>query len=118
MDVFALTSRSEGMPLAILEAWAAKLPVIASDAGGIPDIVCPHVNGLLFPSGDRMALINSLNSMLKDSKLRERIAAQGHSNVRDNYSLSRMVSGYRELYRAQPHPNTYLAVPSFLAHLS
>src|SRR5262249_55707283 len=52
MDVFALTSRSEGMPLAILEAWAAGLPVVASRVGGIPEVVADGRTGLLFPAGD------------------------------------------------------------------
>src|SRR5207302_10208239 len=52
MDVFALTSRSEGMPLSVLEAWAAGVPVVASRVGGLPELVEHGRNGMLFNFGD------------------------------------------------------------------
>ena len=64
MDVFALTSRLEGLPLAILEAWAAGLPVIASSVGGVPALVDPGRTGLLFPSGDEETLAGLLGELL------------------------------------------------------
>jgi glycosyltransferase involved in cell wall biosynthesis len=99
MDIFALTSRSEGMPLAILEAWASKLPVIASEVGGIPGILQSGLNGLLFPSGDQTALVHCLTRLLRDSKLRSQLAAQSHADVCEKYSFATMFLQYQELYQ-------------------
>ena len=60
MDVFALTSDSEGMPLSILEAWAAGKPVVASRVGGVPELIEDGRNGLLVPAGDDVALADRL----------------------------------------------------------
>jgi glycosyltransferase involved in cell wall biosynthesis len=100
MDVFALTSRSEGFPVSLLEAWVADLPVVCSAVGGIPDIVTAEQNGLLFPSGDEGVLISALSRLIADHDLRERLASAGNRLVRERYSLERMASDYEARYRA------------------
>ena len=64
IDVFALTSRLEGMPLAILEAWAAARPVIASRVGGVPEFVTDGETGILFEPGDEAALTQAMSRLL------------------------------------------------------
>lgn len=100
MDVFALTSRSEGFPVSLLEAWVARLPVICSAVGGIPNVVTAEQDGLLFPSGDEGKLISSLSRLCSDPRLRERLATAGHRIVRERYSIERMASEYESRYRA------------------
>ena len=99
MDVFALTSRLEGLPLAILEAWAAGLPVVASAVGGVPDLVEHGRNGLLFPSGDEATLVDSLTRMLGDRGEARTLGDAGRTEVFDRYDLRRMASDYDRHYR-------------------
>jgi sugar transferase (PEP-CTERM/EpsH1 system associated) len=94
MDVFALTSRLEGLPLVILEAWAAGLPVVSTSVGGVPGLIDDNENGLLIPDGDETALVAALKALLNDPKLASMIAARGRSLARERYSLSRMDANY------------------------
>jgi len=98
MDLFVLPSRLEGLPLAILEAWAARLPVIASRVGGVPNVVTDGVNGLLFDPGDQRALEARIIQLLSDGILARRLGYAGRARVEANFDTRRMVSEYRRLY--------------------
>jgi sugar transferase (PEP-CTERM/EpsH1 system associated) len=100
MDVFALTSRSEGMPLAILEAWAANVPVVASNVGGVPELVRDGHTGLLFDPMDESALPAALEHLLADASLSRRVATAGRQLVGSEYSLRRMAETYNRHYLA------------------
>jgi glycosyltransferase involved in cell wall biosynthesis len=100
MDVFALTSRHEGLPLALLEAWAAGLPVVSSAVGGVPKVVEHEQTGLLFPNGNEGALVEGLWRLLSDEALVARLAEAGQAIVRERYSLSRMADDYERHYQA------------------
>lgn len=73
-DVFVIASRSEGLPMALLEGMAYGLAVVATTAGGIPEVVDPGADGLLVPTEDPAALADALCSLATDSELRERLA--------------------------------------------
>ncbi|HEV3080285.1 MAG TPA: glycosyltransferase [Gemmataceae bacterium] len=98
MDVFALTSRLEGLPLAILEAWAAGLPVVASAVGGVPDVVEHGRTGLLFASGDQDKLAGLLKEMLLHSDRARRLGEAGRQEVLAKYDLHRMAGDYERHY--------------------
>jgi glycosyltransferase involved in cell wall biosynthesis len=98
MDVFALTSRSEGMPLAVLEAWAAGLPVVASRVGGVPELVNPGVNGLMFEGDDEGALTAALRDLLSDPAMARRLGDAGRLLAESSYSLRRMAEEYQRHY--------------------
>jgi glycosyltransferase involved in cell wall biosynthesis len=98
MDVFALTSRSEGMPLALLEAWAAGLPVVASRVGGLPELIDDGRNGLLFDPGDEAALAAILRGLLTDTALARHLGEAGRHLVEPTYSLRRMAETYHGHY--------------------
>lgn len=100
MDVFALSSRHEGLPLALLEAWASGLPVVSSAVGGIPKVVEHGRTGLLFESGDEAALAAAIARLLDQESLRTAIAAAGKAEVLSRYSLQRMADEYERRYRA------------------
>jgi len=90
-DVFVLAARSlrgsiEGLGLAILEAQAASLPVIATDSGGVPEAFAPDLTGLLVPADDAPALAGALARLLGDPALRQRFGAAGPAWVRDHFS--------------------------------
>jgi sugar transferase (PEP-CTERM/EpsH1 system associated) len=98
-DVFALTSRSEGMPQSLLEAGVAGVPVIASAVGGIPELVTADETGMLFPSGDAEALADGLFRLLTDRPFAERLAAAARARVEARYSIRRMAAEYDAQFR-------------------
>jgi glycosyltransferase involved in cell wall biosynthesis len=99
MDVFALTSRSEGMPQSLLEAGVAAVPAIASAVGGIPEVVTHDRTGLLFPAGDDAALADGLYRLLTDRPLAAGLAAAARDHVEGRYSVSRMAQEYDAQFR-------------------
>lgn len=100
MDSFALSSRHEGLPLALLEAWAAGLPVVASAVGGIPQIVEHQRTGLLFENGDEAGLANGISRILDEPAFAAALASAGRAKVVADYSLERMAQLYDHHYHA------------------
>lgn len=102
-DVFALASESEAYGIAIAEAMAAGLPVVASRVGGIPELVVPGASGELFDPGDRDALAAHLTRLLTEPDLRARMsdeARQAAEPLRLRNSLPRYVEVCNELVRS------------------
>jgi glycosyltransferase involved in cell wall biosynthesis len=97
-DAFVLSSDSEGLPIGLLEAWAAGLPVVATAVGGIPAAVQPEETGLLVPPGSESALAAALDRVFEDDGAVERMAARGRAHVRRTYSAERMAEAYLSLY--------------------
>ena len=97
-DVFALSSIAEGMPLTLLEAMAAGLPVVATDVGGVASVVEAGVTGTLVPAGDPHALAEALSAYAADENLRRQHGKAGCARVAAQFSLSTMVSAYIALY--------------------
>jgi glycosyltransferase involved in cell wall biosynthesis len=98
MDIFALTSRAEGLPLAILEAWAAGLPVVSTSVGGIPKVVEHGKTGLLIESGDEDALTESLCRLLAEPSLSRQLADAGQARVKADFDTRRMAADYHRHY--------------------
>jgi sugar transferase (PEP-CTERM/EpsH1 system associated) len=109
MDIFALTSRSEGMPLVLLEAWAAGLPVVASRVGGLPELIQHDHNGLLFESGDQASLVAALGRLLSDRMLAARMGQAGRQLVEANYHRRKMAADYHRQYLQLLAQNSALA---------
>ena len=99
-DVFVQPSLSEGLPLAVLEAMAAELPVVASDVGGVSEAVLPDETGLLTPAASPDALAEALDRLLKDPALAQRFARAGFERAREHFSVERMARLYVDLYDA------------------
>ncbi len=97
-DGFALLSRWEGLPLALLEAQAAGLPVVAAAAGGIPEVIRDGTTGLLVPREDAAAAARALGRIETDAALADRLAYEGARQAREEWSWERMVSAYEVLY--------------------
>ena len=96
-DVYVSASRSEGLPLSILEAMACGLPVVATAAGGTVDIVKTGENGIVVPIDDEKALEEALGRMVEDAQLREKYGLSSLQIVQD-WSIEACVKGYEKLY--------------------
>jgi glycosyltransferase involved in cell wall biosynthesis len=96
MDVFALTSVSEGLPNVVMEAQAASLPVVATNVGGVPEVVDDGVSGLLVEPRDHAGLARALSSLLGDPQLAARMGRAGHETVRLEYGLDAAAQGFED----------------------
>jgi glycosyltransferase involved in cell wall biosynthesis len=100
-DVFVLASRSEGLPLSVVEAMAAGLPVVASDVGGLRELVRDGETGVLVPPGDPAALADALRPLLADRELRRRLGSAGRVRAETLFDLSGFRRAHLELYRRE-----------------
>lgn len=98
LDVFALPSQTEGISIALLEACATRLPVVATAVGGNPEIVADGRTGLLIPSDDGAALEAALDRLLADPALALNLATAAAQWVRDHASLQSLVATTARFY--------------------
>ena len=96
-DVFAMSSRTEGLPLVVPEAMAARLPVVVTAVGGLPGIVGPEV-GLVVPPGDADALGRALSQLIDDPARRVSLGEAARRFADQSFSIDRMVREYEALY--------------------
>ena len=97
--VAALPSRIEGLSQALLEAMSLGVPVIASAAGGNPELVVPGETGLLIPPLDASAWARALDRLLGDDALRDRLARAGRALARGQFTMERTAGGTAAVYR-------------------
>lgn len=97
-DIFILPSHSEGLPVSILEAMAMELPVIATNVGGIPEIVVDGETGILIEPNKPDELANALLDLLNNPKRRYYFGKSGRKRVEDKFNINRMISNIENLY--------------------
>jgi glycosyltransferase involved in cell wall biosynthesis len=100
-DVFMLSSRSEGLPISVLEAMSAELPVVATDVGGLAELVVDGETGILVPPGDETALTEALGRLVEDRELRRRLGTAGRARAESSFDLSVFRRAHLELYERQ-----------------
>jgi len=100
MDAFVLPSLQEGTPMALLEAMAHRVPVIASAVGGVPAIITHDLNGLLVPPGDSQELMLAMQRLAASSALRATLADAGFACVRDSYDVNSWTGKIGGIYNA------------------
>jgi glycosyltransferase involved in cell wall biosynthesis len=98
-DAFLLTSVSEGIPVTIIEAMAAGVPVVATAVGGIPELITDQVSGLLASAGDAEGIADSLVRLAADANLRNQLAARAKLDAQTNFSEERMILDYDQVYQ-------------------
>jgi glycosyltransferase involved in cell wall biosynthesis len=101
VDVLLHPSTVDAFPTALLEAMAARVPVVASSTGGIPEIVEHERSGLLVPAPPQVApVVEALDALLRDPALRGRLAAAGHERYRREFTAGDWAERLREVYEA------------------
>ncbi len=97
-DLFLLTSVSEGIPVTLIEAMAAGIPVVSTRVGGVGEVVADGSTGLLAPSGDDCALAEHVLRLAGDPALRARMGELGRGRAAEMFSEAKMHAEYRRLY--------------------
>jgi len=100
LDVFVLSSATEGLAVTLLEAMAAGLPVVATRVGGNPEVVVDGDTGRLVPPRDPIALAAAIGEMLSDRARATRMGERGAERARGRFGIDAMVNGYLALYDA------------------
>lgn len=98
LDVFVMSSLTEGLGTSILDAMAASRPVVATTAGGIPETVVEGVTGLLVPPGHAAPLAEAIVTLLGDPALRQAMGAAGLARVRERFTVDGMIDGTLAVY--------------------
>jgi len=98
-DVYAMPSRYEGTPIALLEAAALERPIVATYAGGIPELVRDREHALLFQPSDAEGVAAALVKLCRDRDYAMALAARGHRHIREKFSLETQVESTWNAYK-------------------
>lgn len=109
LDIVALPSQAEGVPMVVIEGMAAQKAVIASRVGGIPNMIVHSKTGLLVEPGDHISLRDGLARLLQDAPLRRSLGENAQRIVRQRYCRSTMAGNYITEYRKAADPSVVLA---------
>lgn len=96
-DIFVLSSKEEGLGTSLLDAMSVSLPIVATNAGGIPEIVKNELNGLLVEKKSPEKLADGLSRLIEDKNLREKFGRQAKDYV-ENHSILKTVDSYEKLF--------------------
>ena len=98
-DIFAFPSLNEGLGSILFDAMKLKVPIVASNVGGIPDIIEDEKNGLLFPPKDAKAIKDAILRVYKNEGLRKKLAENAFISI-ENFSSASMCQKYEDIYRS------------------
>jgi glycosyltransferase involved in cell wall biosynthesis len=97
-DVFVLTSRNEGTPVALIESMAAGVAVVSTDVGGVRDVIAAPDLGVVVPSNDAERLAEQVNRLLSDPDRRRLLGARAREWVVSRYGIDRLVADVTDFY--------------------
>ena len=97
-DLFVMSSVTEGLGTSLLDAMACSRALVATRAGGIPEVVDDGVTGALVPPRDHVAMAKAIMRLLKDDQLRKRTGEAGLARVYERFTVERMVAATAEAY--------------------
>ena len=98
LDIFVLASRSEGLSITLLEAGCAGLPLIASDTGGIPEIVRDGETGILVPPEDELSFAEAIISLIEDPNKRKHLGDEVAGDIRKRFNEDNMLKETEKVY--------------------
>lgn len=98
-DIFILPSYIEGMPISLLEAMAAVLPIISTPVGGIPEVIVEGENGFLITPGDYVSLADKIIKLIENEELRRMISRNNQEKIREKYDWSIVSTKICEEYK-------------------
>lgn len=107
LDIVALTSFNEGTPVSLIEAQAAKKPIVSTRVGGIQDVVVENVTALLSDVHDRYSFFENLKRLVEDADLRKRFSEHSQEYVLNRYSYQRLIKDMSDLYNNLLHHKKY-----------
>jgi glycosyltransferase involved in cell wall biosynthesis len=99
IDILAMPSLSEGMPMALLEAMAASKAVVASPVGAIPRLIQDQVNGILVPPGESKKLAGAFRGLFGSRELRSFLGSNARQTIESHFSAASMAKQYADVYR-------------------
>jgi glycosyltransferase involved in cell wall biosynthesis len=105
LDLFVMSSTTEGLGTSLLDAMACRKAIVATRAGGIPEVVEDEVNGLLVEPRDAHSLAAAIERVLTDTTQREAMAAAGYARVRERFTVERMVAETARVYERLATPS-------------
>jgi glycosyltransferase involved in cell wall biosynthesis len=98
IDIFCLSSDSEGMPLTLLEALASGVPVVSTEVGGIPEVIESGKTGYLVPKGSAEFLAKRIVELLEDPSKAAELALHGRAMVRERFPAEKMIGATEAVY--------------------
>jgi glycosyltransferase involved in cell wall biosynthesis len=98
LDVFVLSSSTEGFSIATIQAMAAGTPVVATSSGGPQEIVSAGENGILVPPSDPQAMADALLELIRSPERRHSMASAARSTVKERFDIRTMVESYQAIY--------------------
>jgi glycosyltransferase involved in cell wall biosynthesis len=99
VDALVICSRIDNQPLVVMEAMARGIPTIATDVGGLPDLVEDGITGQLVPPGDSAALADTMEAFVRDVARASRLGAAGREKLAREFSPAQWIARHIELYR-------------------
>ena len=99
-DLMVNASSIEGLPMAILEAMAAKVALIVTPVGAVPEVIQHGINGIIFPTGDELGLSKEICSLIDEPSRRKSLTERACQDVCDRFSSATMVRQYKQIYES------------------
>lgn len=99
-DIFVYPSYHEGMPMAVIEAMACALPIVATRVGGLPDLVQPGLNGCLVPAGQPDQLADAIRELIVNPQLRHAMQAASFRRAQESFDIEALVFRLLDIYQA------------------
>jgi glycosyltransferase involved in cell wall biosynthesis len=103
-DIFCLPSFAEGLPVVLMEAMSMRIPCVATNIMGIPELIRNGIDGLLVAPSDLDALVEALATLMDDKNLRERLGSSGRARILEHYDLHRNVTELASLFAERVKP--------------
>jgi glycosyltransferase involved in cell wall biosynthesis len=104
MDIFVHTANFEGMPNAVMEAMAMRLPVVATNVDGIRDLIEEGISGCLLPPDDINGFARRIGELIERPDLARRLAEKAHHDVLERFGMNRMIQAYDDLFQSLAPP--------------